>query len=164
MATAGDRYWELVREQLTEERARKASIEQRGVWVITSAGTMVTLLFGLTALATKAQDYKLPDPAGLFLSLATALLVAAAFAAVATNWAVYYTEVEVEGLRGIQDEDWAGDEADAAKVVANAWTDIIEDARENNTNKGTLLRAAMLLEGGGLVAVTIAAFVVLGVV
>jgi hypothetical protein len=162
MATASERYWDLVREQLTEERARKTSLEQRGVAVITSSGTLVTLLFGLTALATKAQNYTLPAQAGLFLSAAAALFVAAAVAGIATNWAFYYIEVEPDGLRGLQDENWAGDEGEAAKVVANAWTDIIEDARINNATKGRLLRTAMILEVIGLVGVMISVLVVLG--
>lgn len=40
-----------MKEQLTEERARKSSLEQRGIAVTTSAGAIVTLLFGLTALS-----------------------------------------------------------------------------------------------------------------
>lgn len=163
MATASDRYWELVKEQLTEERARKSSLEQRGVAVITSAGTLVTLLLGLSALATKAPNYLLPEPASLLLSVAAGLFVAAALAGIATNWAFNYTEVTPKGLRGLQAENWAGDDAQAAKDVAKAWTDIIEDARTNNATKGWLLRSGMILEGGALAAMTLAVLVVLGV-
>lgn len=163
MATAGDRYLELVREQLTEERARKASLEQRGITVITSSGTLVTLLFGLTALATKTQNYELPPPAGAMLALAALLFVFAALAGIAANWAFYYIEVEPDGLRGLQDEDWGGDEGEAAKAVAAAWTDIIEDARIHNALKGKIVRVAMSAEAGALASVLAAVVVVLGV-
>jgi hypothetical protein len=163
MATASDRYWDLVKEQLTEERARKASLEQRGIAVITSSGTLVTLLFGLTALATKAQNYQLPAPADIALAAAAVLFVLAALMGIAVNWAFYYIEVEPDGLRGLQDENWAGDEGDAAKAVTAAWTDIIDDARSNNARKGKLLRGAMLVEAGGLTAVLAAVAIVLGI-
>jgi phage-related minor tail protein len=163
MATASDRYWDLVREQLAEERARKNSIEQRGIAVITSSGTLVTLLFGLTALATKAQNYQLPPIAAFALAVAAVLFVLAALVGIAVNWAYYYIEVEPDGLRGLLDENWAGDEAEAAKVVATAWTDIIENARINNARKGKLLRAAMLLEASALSALIGAVAVVLGI-
>jgi hypothetical protein len=161
MPVAGDRYWELVKEQLAEERARKSSIEQRGLAVITTSGTLVTILFGLTAITTGVEGYQLPDPARVMITVAAGLFVAAAFLAISTNWAFDYVEVEPEGLLGVIDEDWSADEAPAAKVVAKAWVDIVEDARKKNTWKGQLLRAAMITEAGALVAVALAALVIL---
>jgi hypothetical protein len=64
-------------------------------------------------------------------------------------------------LEGLQEEDWGGDEAEAAKVVAAAWTEIIETARVKNSTKGKLLRVAMVAEGLGLVSVAAAVLIVL---
>lgn len=162
MATAGDRYWDLVKEQLTEERSRKTSLEQRGITVITSAAAMVTLLFGLTALATKASaTYVLPDPAPGLLIAAGALFLMAAVLAIAINWAVHYIEVTPAGLRGVITEDWAGDEAAAGKTVADAWIDIVEGARDRNRFKGQVLRLALIVEVAALGAVAAAVVVIL---
>jgi Domain of unknown function (DUF1994). len=152
----------LVKEQLTEERARKTSLEQRGLAVITSSGTLAALLFGLTALVTKAQAFELPPPAALLLALAALLFVIAAVLGLAVNWTVFYIEVEPEGLRGLQAEDWAGDEAEAAKTVAAAWTEIIEGARPRNGSKANLLRGAILAELVAIAFVLAAVLVVLG--
>lgn len=162
MASASDRYWDLVKEQLTEERARKASLEQRGLAVITSSGTIVALLFGLTAVATKAQSFQLPPAAAMPLAMAALAFVVAAILGLGVNWTAYYTEVEPEGLLGLQDEDWAGDEADAAKAVAVAWTKIVEGARPKNNAKANVLRTAMIAELGGIVLVLAAISVILG--
>jgi hypothetical protein len=161
MPAASDRYWELVKEQLAEERARKNSLEQRGVAVITSAGALVTLLFGLTALATKAANYILPDLGRVLLVGAGVLFLLAGVLAIAVNWAVSYSEVTPEGLRDLQSADWSGDESAAAKEVVAAWTDIIEVARSKNGQKGRYLRAAMLSELVALTLVAAAVVVVL---
>ena len=49
--------------------------------MISSSGTLVTLLFGLSAVATTVQHFKLPAAAKPPLYLAAVLLVAAAIAA-----------------------------------------------------------------------------------
>jgi hypothetical protein len=159
--TASDRLLDLVKEQLTEERARKSSVEQRGVTVVTTSGTVVTLLFGITALATKAQNYSLPPGASISLGIAGALFVVAALCAIAINWAMAYIEVEVEGLRDLQGVDWTVDETVAAKAVAKAWTDVIEGARAKNNNKARILRVAMLIEALAFGAVTMGVLFVL---
>ena len=43
-------YADFIKEQLDAQEARKVSLEQRGLAVITTSGALVTLLFGLTAL------------------------------------------------------------------------------------------------------------------
>lgn len=74
-----------------------------------------------------------------------------------------YVEVTPEGLQGLQDEDWSGDESDAAKAVAAAWTGIIEIARDRNGTKGNLLRLAMAIEIGAIALVLLAVSYILGV-
>lgn len=52
-------YSDFLAGELAAQDARKASFEQRGIAVVTTAGTLVTLLFGLAALSTsvaKAQQ------------------------------------------------------------------------------------------------------------
>jgi hypothetical protein len=61
VAGAGTAYGLLIASQLTEERNRKASLEARGITAVTAAGTLVTLLFALTAGLTAAPGFKLPD-------------------------------------------------------------------------------------------------------
>jgi hypothetical protein len=57
---------------LSEERNRKASLEARGVTTVTAAGTLVTLLFALTAGVTAAPGFKLPAGAELQVALIAA--------------------------------------------------------------------------------------------
>jgi hypothetical protein len=41
---------EYLKDELARQDARQSSFEQRGIAVVTTAGTLVTLLFGLAAL------------------------------------------------------------------------------------------------------------------
>lgn len=47
---AGSAYTNLIDEQLETEQNRRASIEQRGLSVLTTSGTLVTLLFAFQHL------------------------------------------------------------------------------------------------------------------
>jgi hypothetical protein len=161
MPVASDRYIDLVKEQLTEERARKTSIEGRGITVITTSGTIVTLLFGITTLASKATNYALPFWAAITLAAAGILFIGASVLALATNWALTYKEVDIPGLRGLQDEDWSADEGEAGKAIVDAWTDIIETARSKNGSKATVLRAAMAVQLLAFAAVGLGVILVL---
>src|SRR5580704_9812569 len=84
-AQAGPLIAGLITRELDAQRAITASLQSRGLAVISSSGTLVTLLFGLSAVATTAQHFKLPAAAKPPLYVAAVLLVAAAIAGIATN-------------------------------------------------------------------------------
>ena len=50
-------YADYIKEQQEAQEARKVSLEQRGLAVITTSGALVTLLFGLTALYRPAGEH-----------------------------------------------------------------------------------------------------------
>ena len=50
-------YSDYIKEQLDAQEARKISLEQRGLAVITTSGVLVTLLFGLTALRSGGRAH-----------------------------------------------------------------------------------------------------------
>src|ERR1700694_370776 len=90
-----------VQAQLARQDARKTSLEQRGITVITTAGALVTLLFGLAALSTKrAQTFALPAGASYLLVVALVLFFGAALAAILTNVPLEYEEADAEARGG----------------------------------------------------------------
>lgn len=147
MTTAGTEYLAFVTAQLTEDRATKASLEARGITVITTSGGLVTLLFGLTALATKAAaTYTLPVVATDALIVAAVLFVLAACFGLITNWAVDYLEASAEGLDELLNRDWADEQEQGQLDVASTTIEIIKTYRRRNAMKATWLRVAMGLE------------------
>jgi nitroreductase len=145
-----------------EERARKTSIEQRGIGVITTSGALVTLLFGLSALATKSQTYALPGSARGVLVVAVALFLAASVLGLLTNWALGYNEVTTRAMKGlVAPAEWLEDPTEASRLSTEARVAIIESARAHTTIKAWLLRAAMGIEVLAVAALALAVGIVL---
>jgi hypothetical protein len=81
--TAQSPFADLLADQLDAERARHASLEQRGISVITTSGTLITLLLALAGLTGRASGIKLPDVAQWLLRVALILLPLAAMIGIA---------------------------------------------------------------------------------
>ena len=79
-------YADYIKEQVEAQEARKLSLEQRGLAVITTSGVLVTLLFGLTALTVRrAATFDIPNTAAGLLVGALVFFVLAALLAIITN-------------------------------------------------------------------------------
>ena len=63
MAEGSEVYADFIKSMLDAEDSRKSSLEQRGISIITTSGTLVTLLFGLTAAITGAKTFTFPAAA-----------------------------------------------------------------------------------------------------
>lgn len=160
--TAGVTYSELVAEQLTEERARKASLEARGLSVISTSGVLVTLLLGLSAVVSTTTDFELPQTAKLLLATAGALFVLAAVGGIAANFPAPYREIRVAALRRLTEERWWENQASPAqRRAAQARIDILGAARGVNAWKVRFLLAALILEVLAVLVLAAAAGVVL---
>jgi hypothetical protein len=140
-------YAEYIKDQLEAQEARKASLEQRGLAVITTSGALVTLLFGLTALTTKrAQTFDIPHLAASFLVVALVFFVLAAVSALVTNVPRSYQGVTVDSLRSAVKSRWDDTEEVASRKVALTQLDVLAAAKKVNTEKGYALITGMVLE------------------
>lgn len=141
---AGTAYGELITDQLAEERNRKASLEARGVTVITTSGTLVTALFALTAGLKAAAHFKLPGDAKIALMLALSAFVLAAMFGLATNLPLRYKEPTPDGLAKLVDANYWVAPAEIGQIrVAAAKVTVLAVARSANS-----LKAALLIAGG----------------
>jgi hypothetical protein len=140
-------YAAYIKDQLDVQEARKSSLEQRGLAVITTSGALVTLLFGLTALTTKrAATFNIPGLAATFLTVAIGFFVLAALSALLTNLPRSYQGVTVDALREAVKNRWDDTEAVASKMVALTQLKVLASAKDVNTQKGYFLVAGMALE------------------
>jgi hypothetical protein len=159
---AGSAYGLLIADQLTQQRALKTSLEQRGIAVITTAGTLVTLLFGLAAFTTanKANPFHvLPLDTRLLFGLALVLFGAAIVLGVLTNRpSMSYNELAPKAFDLMLDEDaWrSSDTVLAAKRVAEAQAGIAVGASTANTQKAALLIWAFAAEVAAVIALGLA--------
>jgi hypothetical protein len=144
---AGAAYNQLIADQLWEERSRKSSLEARGLAVITTSGTLATLLFALTAGLTTAAHFKLPGHARLPLVLALVAFVLAALLGLITNIPLQYKEPSPDGLAVLVDANYWSASAEIGQIrVAQARVSTLAAARSANAQKVTLLLGAMFFE------------------
>jgi hypothetical protein len=144
---AGAAYGLLITDQLTEERNRKASLEARGITAVTAAGTLVTLLFALTAGLTAAPGFKLPAGADVPLLLAVIAFVIAAVFGLTTNLPLRYQEPTVRGLaKLVEHRFWVGPAEIGELRVAGAQVALIAALRAANNLKVWLLILAIAAE------------------
>lgn len=154
-------YSEYIQDQIAEQEARKESIEKRGLAVITTTGTIVSLLFGLVAVLTGTDKYTLPSGAELWLGGALIAFVLAALAGIVTNMPLLYLAVEVPELRRLIDDFWSDEPEVAEKRVAATQLKVLTRAKSLNATKGWILVGAIAIELAGIVFLALAIRVVL---
>jgi uncharacterized membrane protein len=139
-------YAAYIESQVRDQEALKGSIEQRGVAVITTCGTLVSLLFGLAAVLTGVEKYELPSAAEPWLYAALIAFVLAAITAIVTNLPLFYIGVRVEELRGAVKNRWSESPEDAKQRVAATQVKVLARAKKLNKVKGIFLMAAIVAE------------------
>ena len=140
-------YAAYIKEQLAVQEVRKSSIEQRGAWVITSSGVLVSLLFGLVALLTGSKGYELPDGSEPLLFASMVAFVIAAVAAIITNAPLFYSGVKTADLEAtVKGPIWNDSPEDAEKRIAATDVKVLATAKSRNTFKGFALLAAVIAQ------------------
>lgn len=141
---------------LKDQDARKTSIEQRGLAVVTTSGTIVTLLFGLVALLTKGESFTFPDAGRGTLLVALIFFTVAAIFGVVVNAPLDYKNADLD-----DDErfwKWWGEanERGTERITATRLR-LFRVAQERNGFKGKVLIAAVAAEVSavGFLAITV---------
>ena len=157
--SAGQAASAFIAEEMETERGRKASLESRGLAVITTSGTLVTLLFGLATFAASASQITITASERWLLTVAALLFVVAAGLGIACNAPIRYYQVDAESLAVFMTpEVWVEPGVDATRELTAARLTELSDARGRNEHKGQLVVAAMCLQviAGLLTAIAIA--------
>jgi uncharacterized integral membrane protein len=153
-------YAAYIADQVAAQEARKVSIEQRGLAVITTSGILVSLLFGLTTTLAGAADYQLPSGAEPWVFAALVAFVLAAIAGILINLPLRYSGVKSTALRGLLKENWDDSPIVAEKRIAATQVKIIATAKKRNKRKGQILFFAA---GAEILAVLFLAFAIRGI-
>ena len=143
-------YSDFIEKQLEREDATQTSLEARGLSVVSTAGTLVTLLFGLGALISGLKTFVLSGEARDNLFVALVLLVLAALAAIASNLPMLYKAVTPASMRTLLNSNWTDPEATAEKFTSETRIDVIERAQKVNSLKGYAVMLAMGIEVAGV--------------
>jgi membrane protein implicated in regulation of membrane protease activity len=142
---AGPVFADFIEKELRAERERRVVLDARGVGVLTTSGTLVTIIFGLGALVTGLDAFEPNALAVWLLGLALIAFVFAALLGLLANRLVVYQLVDPEQLRAWREHDkkWNDDADKARRVVAGANIITIETLRNGNGRKAKLLERAL---------------------
>jgi len=161
---AGSVFGDFIDTQLQQERDRKSSLEQRGMAIITAAGTVVTLGFTFAAFVKGSNGLDLSAPSkSLFVTSLVAFIVSGIYG-VRTNQPARYAEANVDSLEGLAEADhWIwNDVPGAARRVAEVKISMIRSGRVANSEKAKELRNSIvaLFAAVGLLAAALIAVLV----
>jgi hypothetical protein len=150
-------YAGYIAEQIERQEERKRSIESRGVTVITTSGTLATLLLALAALTTReAGTFTLPPSAEDPLEWSLIAFAAAALASIFTQLPLSYREASTSGLRGLVEDSWNDSEEEALDAVARNRLNVLRRAKEVNGIKAWALFAAVVAQAAAVIALAFA--------
>jgi hypothetical protein len=160
--TVGDACKTLLDKQIEVERTKKGSLEARGLAVITTSGTLVTLLLGLSGVITTVHAFAPPLAARLLLIAAVVAFIFAAALGIYCNAPLRYRELDPESLRTMTAFGvWTAPGHEAEREIAIARLDSLIRASDVNEDKATALLIATTIEVIAMVFTGLAAAVIL---
>jgi hypothetical protein len=157
--SAGIEYAAFIDAELAEQRAVKASFEQRGLAVLSTSAAVVAALFGLVAFLTKSETFQLPHSARWPLAVSLAMFVLAALLGLLVNAPMDYVVPRRRGKLGFNElirTKWGNSPAIARRRVALTQSKIFDGYRRANAKKGQRLTWAVRAEVAAVLALALA--------
>jgi hypothetical protein len=157
----GRTYAAFIEAELKAERERRASLDARGLAVVTTSGGLVTLLAAVGAFVSANGNFRLPGNVVPWLIVTLAgFVVAATFGILAnTNWR--YKVIDRAGLDRMRVEHWEDDTAQAMITVAYINVTTIDSLRRGNNIKVGLATSALTAQLAALAALAVTVYLVL---
>ncbi|MFG1806211.1 hypothetical protein [Streptomyces sp. NPDC049040] len=146
MTAAGEVISDFITDQLETVRARRSSLENRGITVVTSSGVLVTLQFAFASTLYKSSS----DP-GLSTKILVAIsgifFLAAAVAGVLSNVPRRIFHMNPQSLsEQVSDAFWDAPDVEARKAVAAIRLQVLTSLDEATARKGRVVLIAFGLE------------------
>lgn len=156
---------ELLTDTLAEERNRKDSLAQRSITVITTSGTLVTIILGVNALVVRPTGFRSTWVTASLLIAAVITLLVAATLALLNNAPRSQTTVDVESLaeQAATVTDWSAADENLDVRSYQLRVRLATDLRLRNRRSSLRLMIALVLEflALALLAVCMAGMVLL---
>lgn len=148
-----------IAEVLVEERARKASLEARGVALVTASGAFATFILAIATFG--GGNSHLPGLARVLLALSTVGFLASAACGAWLNKPADYREPAANSLSEIVDKGWERNVHAVRKAVADNIVDVLATARTANASKAYWLIVGTAVHVVAIIGVALASVAVL---
>jgi hypothetical protein len=157
----GKTFAEFVRRELEVERERRKASDARGVAVVSTAGSLTTLLAAVGAFVSARTGFRLPGSAVGPLILTLGSFVIAAVCGIMATRLTPYAVTPAVTLTEMLTTRWRTDEVDARNFTAVQDVKTIETLRDGNNEKSWWLLAALVALVVGLLALSVAVYLIL---
>ncbi|MEV6299100.1 hypothetical protein AB0M02_06820 [Actinoplanes sp. NPDC051861] len=159
-AEAGLIFADFAAGELKLERERRVMLDQRGITVITSSSTLVTILSGLAALTlVRPTTYRPTAIAVASFALAILFLATASLYALLANRSRFYSVVDESSILSLREDDaWGLSAGDARWLIIGLNVKTLTTVRAGNITKSRHVNRALLAQ---LVAIMFLAIAVL---
>jgi hypothetical protein len=152
----GFSYSTYIEDELKAERERRSTFDSRATGVVATSASMVAIIGAVAAFAHLDTD-RLPSKlAYAILIIALVTLLGAAVLGIVAGWNWVYPAPSLRFMGRMTEERWTDQETDARNIVASARIVAIEGLRRGNSTKATLVGAALIVQVGGLAALSAA--------
>lgn len=149
-------YATFIESELKAEKERRASVEARGVSVITTSSGLVTLIAAVGAFVIRGDKFVLPGGGKVALLVAVTAFAAAAGCGIVTNWSYKYAVASIADLEAMRTSQWVDDAVDSRSTTTLINVATIKSLRDSNERKVEWLRAGQIAQLFALVALSVA--------
>jgi hypothetical protein len=153
---AGVVFSDAVRDLLAAEEGRRDAMTARGMSVIMISGTLVTLLAGLAAFATKSRGFPLTGGARVLVTASVITFALSALLAIATYAPHRERGPEVDGLGAVLKETWDEGADFARKKVMATRLLLLKTMQDANDRRAYALLAAVGAQAIAVVLLAVA--------
>lgn len=159
----GTTYQEYIQRQLSDERERFSSLEDKANSLISGSGTLVTLILAIGALATDRTTDTLNAGMRASAICSLVLFVLAAIAGLSAIRTRKYSVPTADALDDMRKREdvWARAEPAARGIVIQFDISTIRTLREVNNDKAWWVARGRLMQVLAVAALTVAAVIVL---
>jgi hypothetical protein len=157
----GKTYSAFIEAELKAERDRRASLDARGLAVVTTSASLVTLLAAVGAFASTAANFRLPGTAVPWLIVTLVGFVVATILGILANANGRYKVTDRPALDRMRTEHWTDQTAQAMVNVAYINTVTSDTLRRGNNIKVGLATSALSAQLIALIALAVTVFIIL---
>ena len=157
--TAPDIYADYIKTLVDSEDARKSSLEQRGVGIVTTSSALATLLFALVGVVTASKNFSFPAAAHGYLVAAIILFAVAVAIGILANIPLLYKQAmpTADELASV----WNYSASDGQAQVIGTRLKILDSARHSNAIKGLLVLLAGFVQLAALIVLVFGVLAIL---
>jgi hypothetical protein len=157
----GTVYAAFIEAELRHENERRVSLDGRGVGLITTSSSLVTLLAAVGAFVIRGDKFLLPHSAAVPLLVALSAFSTAAFCGIAATWLQNYSVAAVGDMAAMRGDHWGDDPIDSRSVVSHINLQTIDSLRTMNQRKVGWVKAGQAAQLVALLGLAAVVFIVL---